>query len=262
MRWLALLLFAALLTRLPAQVDASAAQQALLRAASDQETAFAEALGNYTYRQDFSFTELSNQSHERGGSYRVVTDITFTPDGRRMEKVVRGPYDHLRFLRMTGEDNSDLRTIIPLLLTRDLLREYYFRALGRERIELRDAAGRTAGTIEAEAFSIAPRQIFSNRRYLEGKIWIDPATKGIVKMSGRPVPDLYQKLNGQEVENLFGRFTTWRARVDGHFWFPVYTEGEDWLGFSSGPIEVGERITYTRYRRFRVSTRVLPVQRQ
>lgn len=238
-------------------MNASAAAQKLLRDAAAQESAFAHALGEYTWRQDFAFTELSNQQHERGGSYRVVTDITFTSEGRRIEQVVRGPYDHLRFLRMSPEDFSDLRTIVPLLLTRNILWEYTFRDLGQQKVELRDSSGREKGSITTEAFSMSPRQIYSNQRYFEGKIWIDPVTRGIVKISGRPVPDLYRKYKGQEEENLFGHFTTWRQRIDGHFWFPVYTEGEDWLGFTSGAIEVGEHITWSRYRRFSVSTRML-----
>lgn len=262
MRWLALILLAILTPPLTAQIDAPAAMQALLRDASAQESSFARALGEYTWRQDFAFTELSNQQHQRGGTYRVVTDITITPDGRRIEQIVRGPDDHLHFLRMSKEDFSDLRAVVPLLLTRNILWEYSFRDLGPETIELRDGTGREAGSLTAEAFSMAPRQTYSNQRYFEGKIWIDPATRGIVKISGRPVPDLYQKRNGQEEENLFGHFTTWRQRIDGHFWFPVYTEGEDWLGFSSGAIEVSEHITWTRYRRFSVSTRVMGAHTQ
>lgn len=262
MRWLALFLLAILTSPLVSQIDAPPAAQKLLRDAASQESAFARALGEYTWRQDFSFTELSNQQHERGGSYRVVTDIILTPTGRRIEQVIRGPYDHLRFLRMSPEDFSDLRAIVPLLLTRNLLREYSFRDLGRETVELRDSTGRPQGSIPAEVFSMAPRQIFSNQRYFEGKIWIDPVTRGIIKISGRPVPDLYHKRNGQEEENLFGHFTTWRQRIDGHFWFPVFTEGEDWLGFRSGAIEVGEHITWSRYRRFSVSTQVLGAHTQ
>lgn len=254
-------LFAVLLTcGLGAQIDAPAQQQALLRAAVAQESAFSEALGNYTYRQDFSFQELSNQNHERGGSYQVITDITFTPDGRRLEQIVRGPYNHLRFLRMTRQDFADLRTIVPLILTRGLLWEYTIRDLGRQQIEMRDSAGRVTGRLETEAFTISPRQIFSNHRYLEGKMWIDPVTQGIVKISGRPVPDVRVMRHGREEENLFGRFTTWRQRVDGHFWFPVFTEGQDWLGFRSGPVEVSERVTYSHFEQFHVHARIVGVK--
>lgn len=257
MRWLVLVLLATLVSPLTAQIDASPAAQKLLRDAAAQESAFARALADYTWRQEFAFTELSNQQHERGGTYRVVTEITFTTDGRRLEQVIRGPYDHLRFLRMSKEDFSDLRSIVPLLLTQNLLWEYSIRDLGPQMVGLRDNTGRHSGSLEAEAFSVAPRQVYSNQRYFEGKIWIDPVTRGIVKISGRPVPDLYQRRNGQEEENLFGHFTTWRQRIDGHFWFPVYADGDDWLGFTSGAVQVGEHITWSHYRRFSVSTRIL-----
>jgi hypothetical protein len=233
-----------------------------LRDVAQNEAAFARARGEYTYQQDFQFVELSDSQHRRGGIYRVTTDVTFTPDGKRFERTLHGPSNTLQFLRMTDEDFSDLRNVVPLVLTPETLKLYYCRSEGEQTVDLRDSDGRPAGSLIALAFSVSPRQMFPKQRYFEGRIWVDPATLGVVKMSGRAVPEIREIRHGLRYENLFGRFTTWRARVDGRFWFPVFTDGTDWLDYSNDPVEVSETVHYRKYRRFRSSTRIVPAPPQ
>ena len=71
----------------------------------------------------------------------------------------------------------------------------------------------------------------------------------IVKTYGKNVPDIGTKKKGGQ-ENLFPNFTTWRDRVDGKYWFPVYTKVDDTLHFSSGDIHIKQIVKYTDYKRF------------
>jgi hypothetical protein len=51
-------------------------------------------------------------------------------------------------------------------------------------------------------------------------------------------------------ENLFPRFTTVWAPVDGNFWFPVHTYSDDTLDFRTGPLRTRMDIRYVEYKRF------------
>lgn len=248
------LLAAVLAAPLAAQMDAPAAMQMLLRAVAKKEVKFEQARGNYTYRRDFLFSAL-DQQHRPGGFYQVSTDITFTPSGHRYQKTIRGPFDQLRIIRLTRQDFTDLRQVIPLVITPASLSQYEIRYLGPASIRLHDDRGRvTSGRLQTEVFYLSPRQIWPGRRYFAGKIWVDPRTLGIVRITGRPEPAIHYWAHGQEHENLFGEFTTYFARIDGRFWFPVYTHGDDWLGFVSGPVEIQETVRFRNYQRFGATT--------
>lgn len=244
---LGLVLFLA--ASLAAQIDASPAQQALLRRAVGNEADYVRARGEYTYVQDFRFYAF-DQRHRPGGQYEVTTDVTFTPDGRRLEHNLHGPINTLTILRLTNEDFTDLRHIVPFLLTPAVLSRYLIRFDRKEVVGLIDGGGRRIGFVAAEVFRVSPRQFFPGQRYFSGEIWVDPATAGIVQISGKPEPQIRKWVRGKEEENLFGRFTTYFQRIDGHYWFPVLTQGDDWLDFTAGPVEVAETVRFTRYRRF------------
>ncbi len=103
-------------------------------------------------------------------------------------------------------------------------------------------------------FDVAPKQIEKNKRYFQGRIWVDDRDFQIVKTYGKNVPDLGVKKRGQE--NLFPNFTTWRDRVDGKYWFPVYTKVDDVLHFSSGDIHIKQIVKYTDYKRFGAKVKI------
>jgi hypothetical protein len=56
---------------------------------------------------------------------------------------------------------------------------------------------------------------------------------------------------------------TWRAQVDGHYWFPVYTKGEGVLHFAGGSgymaqdVHMRDVIKYTDYKRFGSTSKII-----
>ena len=56
-----------------------------------KETEFAEARNNYIYRQSVKLQELDPSGNPGGGVWEQVSDILFSPEGRRMEHVVYAP---------------------------------------------------------------------------------------------------------------------------------------------------------------------------
>jgi len=153
--------------------------------------------------------------------------------------VVFAPESTLVGILMTKEDFDDIRRRMPFVLTSDEIPEYNILYAGKQRED-------ELGTY---VFDVAPKQIEKNKRYFQGRIWVDDHDFQIVKTFGKNVPDLGTKKRGGQ-ENLFPNFTTWRQQIDDKYWFPVYTKVDDTLHFSSGDIHVRQIVKYTDYKRF------------
>ena len=56
---------------------------------------------------------------------------------------------------------------------------------------------------------------------------------------------------------------TWRAQVDGKYWFPVYTKGEGILHFAGGngymaqDVHIRDIVKYTDYKRFGSTSKII-----
>lgn len=202
-----------------------------------KEKQFKIARDQYTYRQDVTVQTLEGDTVN--GEFREVEDVLFDNKGNRIEHVVFAPESTLVGILMTKEDFDDIRRRMPFVLTSDEIPEYNILYVGKQRED-------ELGTY---VFDVAPKQIEKNKRYFQGRIWVDDHDFQIVKTFGKNVPDLGTKKRGDQ-ENLFPNFTTWRQQVDDRYWFPVYTKVDDVLHFSSGDIHVRQIVKYTDYKRF------------
>ncbi len=204
-----------------------------------KEKEFKQAREQYTYRQDARVQTLEGSRVD--GEYRMVIDITFDPQGRRLETVALAPQPTLRRISITREDQDDLEKRLPFVLTSDEISDYSIDYAGRQRVD----------ELSTYVFDVRPRRMEKGRRYFEGRIWVDDLDFQIVKTYGKSVPDIRK---GQE--NLFPRFTTWREQVDGKYWFPTYTRADDTLQFSGGDVRIRMIVKYTGYQRFGSKVRI------
>ncbi len=88
---------------------------------------------------------------------------------------------------MTKEDYDDIRNRMPFVLTSDEIPEYQILYVGKQRID----------EIGTYVFDVAPKQIEKNKRYFQGRIWVDDTDFQIVKTYGKNVPDLGTKKRGR-----------------------------------------------------------------
>ncbi len=223
------------------QAQPSIPVEEIIRRFASKEKEFKLARDNYTYRQTVRVLELSPDGEVRG-KHETVADIIFTPQGKRIERVVFAPQPTLRNISMSPEDERDIRNIQPFVLTSDDIQKYDIRYLGRQKVD----------EIDTYVFFVRPKVMEKDERYFEGQIWVDDRDLQIVKTFGKAVPDIRKK--GQE--NLFPRFETYREQVDGKYWFPTYTKAEDTLQFSSGAQRIRMIIRYQDYKKFEVGTKV------
>jgi hypothetical protein len=214
------------------QPDLSDAQiQDIIDKFAAKETEFARARENYTYRQ---MARVQEVNPDQSGRWEMVTDVIFSPEGKRTERVVYAPVNTLQNIQLTPEDEQDLRNIQPFVLTTSELPKYYIRYLGKQ----------MADEIPCYVFAVKPKHMEKGQRYFEGEVWVDDRDLQIVKSYGRGVGVV-------RGDNQFPKFETYRQQIDGKYWFPVYTHADDVLEFQSGPQRIRMLVTYKDYKQFK-----------
>jgi hypothetical protein len=201
-----------------------------------KEKQFKEARDQYTYRQEVKVMTVDGDTVT--GEYQEVFDVLFDDKGKRLENVVFAPQSTLENggISITKEDLSDIRNRLPFVLTTDEIPEYSILYVGQQQED----------ELHCYVFDIAPKTIEKDKRYFQGRVWVDDHDFQIVKTFGKTVPDIRNKKG----ENLFPKFTTWREQIDGRYWFPTYTRADDTLHFSLQSVHIREIVKYSNYRRF------------
>ncbi len=208
---------------------------------SQHESEFRKERENYTYTQTFVMQTVDLDGFP-DGEYRLTSDILFTPDGKRYEKVTYAPQPTLTKLQLTKQDLDDLKNIQPFVLTTEDLPKYNVTYVGRQVID----------ELHAYVFDVAPKKMEKNERYFQGRVWVDDKDLQIVKSYGKAVPDIIKKNN----ENIFPHFETYRENITGPFWFPTYTHADDTLHFTSGGVRIRMTVKYANYKRFGSSHKI------
>jgi hypothetical protein len=208
----------------------------IIRKFAAKEKEFSEARQNYTYRQTVKVQAL-DVGGTPVGKYELVSDIIFSPDGKRTEHVVYAPVSTLSdYLLLTPEDEQDLRNVQPFVLTSDQISEYDIRYVGKQ----------NADEITCYVFSVKPKKLTSGKRFFEGQIWVDDHDFQIVKTYGKAVG--YQKKSDDQ---QFPTFETLREQIDGKYWFPTYTHADDTLHFKKDHDQkIRMLVTYKDYKKF------------
>jgi hypothetical protein len=216
----------------------------LIQRFAAKEKEFKQARDNYTYRQDVKVQTVDGGTVD--GEYHQVVDVTFDDKGHRQERVVFAPQSSLQRVSMTREDVEDIQHRLPFVLTSDEIPEYQILYAGQQQED----------ELHCYVFDVAPKTIEKNKRYFQGRIWVDDRDFQIVKTRGKTVPDIRTGKRGSGSENLFPAFTTWREQVDGKYWFPTYTKADDDLHFSGGDVHIREIVKYTNYKRFGANVKI------
>lgn len=208
---------------------------AIIQKFAAKESEFAKARENYTYRQTVRILELDEGGNTRG-KHEVLSDIIFSGDGKRTEKVVKAPVPTLKNLQLTPEDEQDLRSVQPFVLTSSEIDKYNVRYNGRE----------TLDEIPCYVFAVKPKKMEAGQRYFTGLIYVDDRDMQIVKSYGRATGVLKKGSDQQ-----FPKFETYREQIDGKYWFPTYTMANDTLMFQGGPQPIKMTVKYEDYKQFK-----------
>ncbi len=229
----------------PAQSGAALPMPAdeIIRRFAANESQFKIERDNYTYSQSVLVTAATIDGRD-GGKFQQDSDIVFTPEGKRYEKVTFAPPNTLQLIQLTPQDYKDLENIQPFVLTTEELPKYNVTFDGKERID----------AVDTYRFKVEPKKIEKNQRYFQGTIWVEDHDLAIVKTDGKAVPDIV----GKGGENRFPRFVTYRENIEKNFWFPTYTHADDILHFSTGDVRIQMTVRYRNYKRFGSTVKIGP----
>ncbi len=223
--------------------------QQIIEKFAARESEFNRARQNYIFRQSVKVNTLDEDTNRVDGEYQQVTDITFNRDGKRDEHVVFAPQNTLERVMMSPADFQDIEHRLPFVLTTEDLPQYDITYLGRQKVD----------ELDTYVFSAGPKVLEKNKRYFQGKVWVDQQDFQIVLINGKTVPD--DKRKGHE--DLSPPFTTYYEQVDGKYWFPTYTKAEGNLHFAaqSGAmtqdVHMRTIVKYTDYKQFRATSRII-----
>jgi hypothetical protein len=216
-----------------------------------KESEFQEALNHYTYRR-VARVQTIDDDNKVDGEWYEVDDVIFDHDGKRTEKAVYAPESTLQRVMMSPSDLQDIQRGYSFALTAQEITAYDIKYVGKQKVD----------EIDCFVFDVSPKQILKGKRYLLGRIWVDATDLQIVVTNGRMVPDDTRRGS----EDLHPPFMTWRAQVDGHYWFPVYTKGEGILHFAGGhgslseDVHMRDVIKYTDYKQFGSTMKIVSVE--
>ena len=213
-----------------------------------RETAFEAARNEYTFRQTVKMDTISDDTNKPDGEYQQVTDITFDPQGRRVEHVVFAPQNTIERVIMTENDLKDIEQRLPFVLTTAQLPEYTLTYLGKQKVD----------ELDTYVLGCEPKALVKGHRYLSGKVWVDQQDLEIVLVNGINVPQDTRKGH----EDLSPPFTTYYEQIDDKYWFPTYTKAEGTLHFQaqsgalSQDVHMRTTVKYTDYKRFHTNVTI------
>jgi hypothetical protein len=206
----------------------------IIQTFAQREEEFKKERDNYTYTQTFAIQTLDVDGHP-DGEYRMVSDIVFTPAGKREEKVTFAPQSSLQRILLTQEDMDDLVHVQPFVLTTEQLPKYDISYVGREQVD----------ELSTYVFDVKPKKLDKGQRYFDGRVWVDDKDLQIVKTYGQAVG-----LKKKNEDSAYPHFETFRENIEGHFWFPTFTRANDVLHFRNGDVPIHMFVRYENYKRF------------
>jgi hypothetical protein len=224
----------------PVTFAADLAPQEVIQKFAAKEAEFRKARENYTYKQSVKLEELDGSGNVTG-KWEIVSDITFGPNKQRLEKVTYAPLITLHNILLTPQDEQDLRSVQPFVLTTDDIGKYDINYIGKEKLD----------EIDCYKFSVKPKTMVKGERYFQGDIWVDDRDLQIVKTFGKGVGVLKKN-----EDNQFPAFETYREQIDGKYWFPTYTRANDTLHFKNMDQRIRMIVKYENYKRFGAETSI------
>ena len=194
----------------------------------------------YTYTQDVLIQTLNGTAVS--GELHETTTVSYDAKGRRQEYVTYAEQSTLRGLRLSQNDMDDIRVFMPLILTTEELPQYNVTYSGQQRVD----------DLDTYVFFVEPKKEEANRRYFQGRVWVDNRDMQIVKLCGKSLPE-QNRVGKNQPQDLRPTFVTYRQPVEG-YWFPAYTRVDDTLHFRATSVHLREVIRFTGYKRAATGT--------
>ena len=193
-----------------------------------------QARAPYTVTRDVMIQTLNDSTPD--GQWHEVAQISFDARGKPAENVTYSEVSTLRGIQLSEADKDDIRTFMPWIFTSDQVPEYKISYSGQQHVD----------DLDTYVFHVDPAKLEKNKRYFQGKIWIDSRDLQMVKLCGKSAELMHVKKH-QSAE-VRPTFVGYRQLVDG-VWFPAYARVDDTLHFGVQSVHVREVVRFKNYRR-------------
>ncbi len=207
--------------------------QELIQRLTAGEDRVKEARSHYTYTQDVLAQTLNDKVAD--GQWHEVTRVSYDDKGKRVENVAFSEVSTLRDITISAEDMEDIRVFMQWILTSDQLPDYKLTYAGQQHVD----------DLDTYVFHVEPTKEEKNKRYFQGRIWVDNRDLQVVKLCGKSVPDQIRVKKHQPTD-VRPTFVGYRQYVDG-MWFPAYARVDDTLHFQAASIHVREIVKFKDY---------------
>jgi len=209
--------------------------EALIQKFTAAEGKVKDARSHYSYTQDVLVQTLDDKTVD--GQFHEITNVSYDDKGKRLENVTFAEQSTLRGISLTAADMDDIRVFMPWILTADLAPQYKLTYAGQQHVD----------DLDTYVFHVEPKTVEKNKRYFQGRVWVDNRDFAVVKLCGKTVPEQARakKNQPQEVRPMF---VGYRQLVDG-FWFPAYARVDDTLHFGANSVHVREIVKFKDYKR-------------
>lgn len=225
----------------------------VVRRFTTKESELREVWKEYSYLQE-SKLQVLGPANTISGEFYQVSEFVFNDAGKRIERILKAPQSTLdqAGLTMTQEDKNAFINLQPFALASEDLPNYNVNFVGKEKVD----------ELDTFVFDVIPKVMSNTReldkmrkqkiegKFFQGRIWVDDQDLQIVKTAGKVVP---------EFEQRFPKFETYRENIDGRYWFPTYTYGDDNLEFDRFRVHVRMVIKYKNYRQFQSDVKITGV---
>jgi hypothetical protein len=209
--------------------------QEVIQKFTQGENKVKEARSHYSFTQDVLVQTLSGTTPD--GQFHQVTSVSFDDKGKRLENVTFSEQSTLRGITLSAQDMEDIRVFMQWILTSDEAEQYTITYAGQQHVD----------DLDTYVFHVVPKKEEKNRRYFQGRVWVDNSDLQVVKQCGKSVPDAVHVKKNQPMD-LRPMFIGYRQIVDGN-WFPVYARVDDTLHFEAQSVHVREIVKFTGYKR-------------
>lgn len=215
----------------------------IVKAFTEKEGKFRQALNEYSFKRDAVLQSLG-MGGQITGEYHRVSLFTFDDQGTRYEKISYFPMPS--FQNITQEDIDDLGGIQPFALEPSKAAQYDFQYVGKEKID----------ELSLYVFDVRPKVMpdpkKTKERLFAGRVWVDDQDLQIVKTKGKGVPETKK--------NKFPTVETYREQIDGKYWFPTFSYADDELTFDSGDIlHIRMKVKYSDFELARAKVRIIEI---
>lgn len=214
---------------------ATMSSQEVIQKFTAAENKVRDARSQYTLTRDVLVQTLTDNT--ANGQWHEVADVSYDTKAKPTEKVTYSEVSTLRDIQLSEEDRDDFRTFMPWIFTSDQLPDYKLTYVGQQHVD----------DLDTYVFHVEPSKFEKNKRYFQGKIWVDGRDLQMVKLCGKSVPEQIHVKKHQPAE-VRPTFVGLRQLVNG-WWFPAYARVDDTLHFGVGSVHVREVVKFKDYRR-------------